>query len=61
MMSDEEKAVAPPKNDDTDSPANNLVLESPPDSKSGSSQAPNGGFDAWLQVVGAFVLYFNTW
>lgn len=59
-MSDEEKAVAPPKNDDTDRPANNLV-ESPPESKPRSSQAPNGGFDAWLQVAGAFVLYLNTW
>lgn len=22
---------------------------------------PNGGTQAWLQVVGAFVLFFNTW
>lgn len=22
---------------------------------------PNGGLQAWLQVVGAFFLYFNTW
>lgn len=22
---------------------------------------PNGGLTAWLQVVGAFFLYFNTW
>jgi hypothetical protein len=22
---------------------------------------PNGGFEAWLQVAGAFFLYFNSW
>lgn len=22
---------------------------------------PNGGLEAWLQVVGAFFMYFNTW
>lgn len=22
---------------------------------------PNGGLEAWLQVLGAFFLYFNTW
>lgn len=22
---------------------------------------PNGGFDAWLQVLGCFFVYFNTW
>jgi hypothetical protein len=22
---------------------------------------PNGGLQAWLQVAGAFFLYFNTW
>lgn len=22
---------------------------------------PNGGFTAWLQVVGSFFLIFNTW
>jgi hypothetical protein len=25
------------------------------------SSVPNGGFRAWLQVVGAFMLFFNTW
>lgn len=22
---------------------------------------PNGGLTAWLQVLGCFMLYFNTW
>lgn len=22
---------------------------------------PNGGFNAWLQVFGAFFLFFNSW
>ena len=22
---------------------------------------PNGGFMAWLQVVGSFFIFFNTW
>lgn len=26
-----------------------------------TSEVPNGGFAAWLQVVGAFCLFFNTW
>jgi hypothetical protein len=25
------------------------------------SSVPNGGLQAWLQVAGAFVLFFNTW
>lgn len=26
-----------------------------------TSQIPNGGFKAWIQVVGSFFLFFNTW
>ncbi|TID24958.1 MFS general substrate transporter [Venturia nashicola] len=26
-----------------------------------ASQIPNGGFQAWMQVVGGFFLFFNTW
>jgi hypothetical protein len=25
------------------------------------SSVPNGGFRAWIQVVGAFSLFFNSW
>lgn len=24
-------------------------------------EPPNGGLHAWLQVLGAFFMYFNTW
>ena len=24
-------------------------------------EIPNGGFTAWLQVVGAFCIFLNTW
>lgn len=26
-----------------------------------TSSIPNGGFKAWLQVVGTFFIFFNTW
>jgi hypothetical protein len=26
-----------------------------------SSPIPNGGFKAWLQVLGAHLLFFNSW
>lgn len=26
-----------------------------------ASQPPNGGVKAWLQVLGSFILFFNTW
>ena len=25
------------------------------------SAIPNGGFIAWLQVLGSFFIFFNTW
>lgn len=25
------------------------------------NQPPNGGFKAWMQVFGAFLLFFNSW
>ena len=24
-------------------------------------EIPNGGFTAWLQVLGSFFIFFNTW
>lgn len=26
-----------------------------------SEQPPNGGIKAWVQVLGAFMLFFNSW
>lgn len=46
------------------------VVESGPGVLSSDSSAtielerkgpPNGGLKAWLQILGAFFLYFNTW
>lgn len=28
---------------------------------SSASEVPNGGAKAWLQVLGSFFLFFNTW
>jgi hypothetical protein len=30
-------------------------------SKAPTSNIPNGGFNAWLQVAGSFMLFFNSW
>lgn len=43
-----------PKGDST-SPTTQAVVPSSPQSP------PNGGVRAWLQVLGSFCLYFNTW
>jgi hypothetical protein len=29
--------------------------------KAPTSSIPNGGFNAWLQVAGSFMLFFNSW
>ncbi|GIK04410.1 hypothetical protein Aspvir_008493 [Aspergillus viridinutans] len=40
-----------------------IVQETPAEEKPapGPSPAPNGGALAWLNVLGSFMLYFNTW
>lgn len=35
--------------------------ESQPSAPSGPPPPPNGGFDAWLRVFAAFLIFFNTW
>lgn len=37
------------------------VLSSKPPSVNNVSAIPNGGTRAWLQVLGAFFLFFNSW
>lgn len=56
-MSDEEKVLNSPEKDDQES----KVVILPTGTKTTSIEAPNGGLGAWLQVAGAFCLYFNTW
>ena len=33
----------------------------PPPQKPPGGPPPNGGLTAWLQVLGGFFLFFNTW
>lgn len=37
------------------------ALDSPIIPSSGPPKAPDGGLQAWLQVLGGFLIYFNTW
>lgn len=39
----------------------NASLHSSEDSHEEDSNIPNGGLVAWVQVLGAFFLWFNTW
>jgi len=36
-------------------------LEIEADEKVVKSKIPNGGLIAWLQVLGSFLLFFNSW
>ena len=40
-------------------PSDNEALAKPPTSS--TSPPPNGGLQAWLHVLGAFMLWFNSW
>ena len=39
----------------------NLLAKSEIAGSSKDGVPPNGGFEAWLQVVGAFFLFMNSW
>ena len=41
------------------SPLENVVSAKP--SVNNIKSVPNGGLKAWLQVLGSFFLFFNTW
>lgn len=71
FTSDKEKPTGP---DDTDQDSPNFLSEideenaidelSAPQitpAKPKIGDPPNGGLKAWLQVLGAFFIYFNTW
>ncbi|KUI52926.1 Riboflavin transporter MCH5 [Cytospora mali] len=51
MSAEEEKL---PKSQD-------VPLTTPAAPPSGMPHQPNGGLHAWLQVIGGFFIYFNTW
>jgi hypothetical protein len=39
--------------------ADTTKIETPKPST--AREIPNGGFEAWTQVVGSFILFFNGW
>ena len=47
---EQEKQISPQTHPDIEAP-----------SKPATSPPPNGGLQAWLHVLGAFMLWFNTW
>lgn len=60
---DAERQASPATNDTVEKGTPKDVIEtssSTPEVKPART-IPNGGLQAWLQVVGAFFLYFNTW
>lgn len=61
----EKKAVASDASQTTleNGQQNNPDVESAPpaSAQGGPPPAPNGGITAWLQVLGAFMIFFNSW
>ncbi|MCJ1392631.1 hypothetical protein MMC18_005501 [Xylographa bjoerkii] len=49
----QEKSLEPPAEPKTETPAIRTANNADP--------PPNGGLRAWLQVLGSFMLFFNTW
>lgn len=47
--------------DEKSSPENQSGQPQQKASVNDTSSIPNGGFKAWLQVVGTFFIFFNTW
>lgn len=60
-MSDENKVSEALEHDDAGNPADQVNEELTDYTRTTTSEAPNGGLHAWLQVAGAFCLYLNTW
>jgi MFS family permease len=54
LLASQEKPITPQAQPEDEAPANeaNNNVNAPP---------PNGGLQAWLHVLGSFVLFFNTW
>jgi len=47
---------------DEESPSSNAQEKPrPPSLRNRGDGPPNGGLTAWLQVVGGFLIFFNTW
>ncbi|KAK8085325.1 major facilitator superfamily domain-containing protein [Apiospora hydei] len=67
MSGGEKKAAAPDASQTTleNGQQTNPDIESAPPApaqpQAGPPPAPNGGITAWLQVLGAFMIFFNSW
>lgn len=57
IQDDEENALPPSKEEDAEK--SDQKEESQPQAN-GEHSIPNGGLKAWLQVLGSFMLFFNT-
>ena len=60
LAGDEEKAAPAEQELNTDPPAQNDETKPAPPPSQRADPPPNGGNMAWLQVVGGFMLFFNT-
>jgi hypothetical protein len=50
------------KDKENQSDSSDGVVEAQPVAQpQGPPPPPNGGFQAWLQVLGAHLLFFNSW
>lgn len=55
-------SVAPSPQDDEKAASSEPAVEAPAKPSANTASAiPNGGLNAWLQVLGGFMLFFNTW
>ena len=64
LAGDEENALPSQQQREAEAPASTSVEEEKPTSlqlQRTQSGPPNGGFKAWMQVAGAYFLFFNTW
>lgn len=58
-VSGEEKTSQENRNEKSTPPQQTPAVEEK--KPTGAGPVPNGGLKAWLQVLGAFMLFFNTW
>lgn len=58
---DSERHHSPNDENDAREPSLAEKPAAPPSPGPGPGPPPNGGTQAWLQVLGGFMLFFNTW
>ena len=60
LVDDEENALPSEQQKETGNSSPAEEQKPTPPQSNDPGPVPNGGFQAWLQVVGAFMLFFNT-